>query len=236
MIASPAETTLAVVIWLFFLYDAVMLVYSNELLFVRSPAGWRAVRPKGLEVLGKTLYLPSPLMLWQPAIRLAWPLDEGNAAVIDYARQDRHARAMLALRLPVIVLAGLILVYLPLALVTVETGPLVWSGLAMAYLAVLTLLLMVYRLRRQIGLTAKGMLGLAIELLLCPPYAINVVRRLTLKWPAPFDALQFARWSGDDDSLRLLERCIAEHRLEMETLAGEGGTPPAAPAEEATHD
>jgi hypothetical protein len=66
-------------------------------------------------------------------------------------------------------------------------------ALALLYAAIAGALLWLAMNRRELGLSARRLGGLAFELLACPPFAVNVVRRVSVEMPLDADLLGAAR-------------------------------------------
>ena len=218
---------------LLYVYDCAVLLYANEGLLIgapalprRRPAGrahWRAVSPRGLLQLGgRFLYLQNPLMPQRPAFRLSWGFaaDTGPASH-DFSGGPSGLASLtglaesLAVLTPFVATAALALyVLLPLGLISpLGLGALV-PALVLLYGSIAAALRLLYLRRAALALTRGQCAVLAFECLACPPFVVNLVRRIAL---AKRCAVRFP-----DAAVRLLEppRWQALER-ELEAQLGE---------------
>jgi hypothetical protein len=186
---TPTELWLPLGAIAFHLYDATQGLWHNEVLFERAAKGWRIRADSPVRRWGRRLLLPNLFTPQRPLFRVAWSITDtrpaGNADL---------ALLFHALR-PVGVICQLLLLML-LAL-----WPLCWllgAGLtvlvlfAAYYLLVVAALVLVFRRRVALGLTTGACWALAFDVLACAPFAVNLVRRVSLHHGLAGDPLQFA--------------------------------------------
>jgi hypothetical protein len=179
-VSLDAEKLLVPVIAAFYLKDCLLLLRSDEAVLVRSGLGrWRA--GFGLpyyKLRGREPYLCNPLLPHEPVFRMRWamtPADSGsawNAAV---------PTALRALQPAVILMALLLLVGIPTALLGHLGKSVLVLLIGALYAVILISMAWVVRRRKELGLNSKACVVLASEVLLCPPYAVNLVRKLSLR-------------------------------------------------------
>ena len=168
-----------------YLYDSLLLLAGHEAVLVR---GWRGrwVARFGAnrwKLGGKEPCLPNPLTPHRPLFRLAWnfegELPQANAS----AMRLRVPREVDRLRPFVCVSLICLFVLLPIGLF-LPVGPAFTAGaVALLYLNNLVALGLVFRLHHQLHLSARQFGGLAFECLVCPPFSINLVRKLCARVP-----------------------------------------------------
>ena len=142
-----------------YLKDCLLLLARDEAVLVR---GWRGRWRAGFGLLdwrlrGREPWLCHPFKPWQPVLRLRW-----DAAAPAPAPSKAEPPA-----LPVAFFG-----HLGLRSVLLVIGEL--------YAFILFSLVLVWRRRAALGLSASQFGVLAFELLACAPYAANLVRRLSL--------------------------------------------------------
>lgn len=177
----------------FYLYDSMMLLRYDEVVFSESFGRWTSLCPNNnLRVRNKTLFLPNPLTPFKPTFRVAWspndpPLAEGST---------RELLKIVGLTRPlgfvVMVLLAEMLLVLPAVIFTRGTGLLFLGTLAVVYLTILLALGLVYASRAGLALSSKQFASLAFDSLACPPFAINLLRKITLTKAAGLNPVAYA--------------------------------------------
>lgn len=160
-----------------YVYDALILLASNEAVLVRQGRGWRAVFGSfRWRLAGKEPCAPGLLAPHRPIIRLAWQFAGQPAAVVPGQRVPLPVGlgglALCAW------LSGLTLfVLLPTSLF-LGLGSWVTLGvISLLYAVNLTALVLLYRIHRRLQVPAGKYWSVAFECLVCPPFCINLVRR-----------------------------------------------------------
>ncbi len=164
-----------------YLYDSSALLYVNEAILIRESgvrwtitSGWR-----GFVFAGRSLCTLNPLTPQWPAFRLGWnfhiPVPDG--ADRDWPQTERDLRPLV----PFTSVAGFALfVILPLGLFTPLSAYAVIPALVALYTSTGIAL---FRLWRSKILTIGGgnhFWAFAFECAACPPFAVNMVRRISL--------------------------------------------------------
>ena len=206
-----SELELFLLVVLFYLYDSSVLLYSNEAILTRESADrWSAsVGWTGFVVAGRVVCMLNPFTPHKPAFRLHWDF---NSLVGDTADQSwTGSAATLKGLTPFTLGAGVgLFILLPLGLFTPLSMYAAAAGMILFYLATACALYRVKRLGLFEAAGRKGFVGFAFECLACPPFGVNIVRRLSLTQrvlePLPLAGarlLDAASW----DHLR--SRCVA---------------------------
>lgn len=170
-----------------YLYECSILVYTNQAIVTRGRKGlWRISFGSDRWVYqGKELYFLNPLTPFRAAYLLSWNMDrptELTSAKITWADSSYTHYIMLI----AISGAGTFLVF-PYVLYFVPVDSNVIGALTTIYIPLIYISLAIYTERDSLNLTKKVALALIAEYLLCPPLAINVIRRISLKQPNKFD-------------------------------------------------
>jgi hypothetical protein len=223
------EAELLALAVIFYLYDSSVLLYSNETVFIcdgsqrwSATSGWI-----GFLVGGRSLCALNPFTPHRPSFRLSWDFDalpEGN----DLSWAERAQRNS-KLR-PWTLAAGVALyVLLPLGMFTSLGRYAVIPALFLLYGSTIVALIQLRRSESLLALSRKRFWGFAFECMACPPFAVNMVRRMTLaewiKEPVPLAAVRLLdaeRWnelrqqcmSRIDDAIQL----VAEDSPELKAL------------------
>lgn len=176
-----------------YLFDSAQLLYADEGVLAAAGRGrWRLGFGSAVLILGRGLYLPALLAPHRPTFRLRWgvPRREGASAPGDWTDR-RHLLAPLA---PLVWGAALgLFVLLPLGLYTRLGDAALIGALALTYASILAAIVWLVRARRRAGLAWLRVARLAFESLVCPPLAINLVRKLSAEPAAAEDLVCAAR-------------------------------------------
>lgn len=191
MLAPSAEQQLVLFTALLYMYDASLLLDANEGIATRRAGSWKVFSAaKGMLLRGRHLWVPQLLLPHQAIYRLSW----------DYAqwRSDKpcHAPPPLALHRGLATLCysmGILLFALLPALLWVYHSD---EALLACATAVYTVALvaggLVMLRRERWGLSAQRARSLALECIFCPPFTINLIRKISLEHPLPTNLVQFA--------------------------------------------
>ena len=208
---SSPEWLLVAGIVAFYLQDAAMLLHYDEFVVAATGRRWRA-GAGGTEWGGRFLWLPNPLAPHAALFRGAWPLPPAAGVTGRAARLDRYLAALAPFRAGTTCLAILLLAVVPFLLWR-HAHPLALLGtMAAVYGLAGALAALLWRRRRALGLGSRAAAWLAVECVACPPHAINLVRKLTLRHgPADAAALAAARLDGPgrDRLARVMSRRVA---------------------------
>jgi hypothetical protein len=219
-----AEVQLIAVIFLLYLYDCIVPVYRNEVVARRLPSGFGVTFPRNSATFGKRLLIRLPLAApFYPAYRLVWspypPEDvtppkawAETFRARDAALCSRLFPGTLFLMLSVLLLMPLGLYFLPILYV-----------LALLPFLYLFLFFQLYQLARfcaDYPLPREKFWLLAVESLLCPPCAINLVRKVSLQLPVAADLVVFAETLLPPEARQTVIRGVAD-RIEENLLFAE---------------
>jgi hypothetical protein len=175
-----------------YLYDSALLLYFDE--GILTPAGrgrWRVkFATDKLRLMGKGLFLPNPLALHRPLFRLSWRFPSPPSRVDAQWMARRSLFRPLAPAVWAMTLA--LFVLLPLGLFRLGHQALLLAGVLL-YASIAAALLWTGLHRARLGLSAGRFAALAFESLACPPFALNLVRRISSAMPIDEDLVRVAR-------------------------------------------
>jgi hypothetical protein len=191
-----AETLLMVLVLGLYLYDSALLLYSNEAILVLAGNNrWLAGFGSNRTTLGgREFYLPSPLLPTRQLLRLSWKVEgvpAGSASVAANFAANMPFSGPLA---PwVWSLAAALFIGLPLALYGgLGDWFIVWA-FGLVYVNVVSMVLCLWVYRQQFNLGGRAFALLAFDLVLCPPFALNIIRKLSLRVVVKEDFVTAAR-------------------------------------------
>lgn len=196
MIALPFEILLPVGALAFYLYDCLLPLYGNELLVVSDAGGWRVRHAGPWVVGGRRLLLLDPLQPQAPTFRIAF--DSASLLAPRGAAWDPKPliAALRVHRVLSLLLGATVVIALPGVSLALGAGFALLAVFALAYGFALVSGVLLVCWRARLGLSLRKALALAMDGLLCPPFGVNLVRKLTLQ-ASLGDAIQFMRQVPD---------------------------------------
>lgn len=161
-----------------FIYDASHLLGMNEAIVSPGKDGWQVSTGKNwLSIRGRNWVAPNLLLLHHPAYKLAW---DDEQVYIDQ-RPDLKARLPGQMWLALLAYVSWITTFiaLPLVLFFYRTDAAALSCAASIYLFAILAGVRIWMRRTSLGLTDSQAKKLAAELIFCPVFTANVVRRIS---------------------------------------------------------
>jgi hypothetical protein len=173
-----------------YVYDAVLLLYHNEVVFFEKRDGsWSFSAGSDFELAGRHVYIPSLLAPQRRMLRLRWS-SRASPVVDPSIRGLRPWSVGVSATSTSVFLVFLVFALLPVVLATDVLVLLAW--MIALYLSIAFALWRVWRLRKVTGLQGKELAGIASDALLCAPYALNLVRKQGLRVAGRFDVFSTA--------------------------------------------
>lgn len=211
MLVAPEVLLMTVAVGIY-LYDAVLLLYRNEAVLYPVRTGKYSVSfsPGWGQLLGKSVYLPNPLMPHKPLYRLSWqagPVSESLSTHQPVWEEISKSLATLAPYIWAMFIA--LFVLLPVGLFTRLGNAVLFAAVAMLYLNALMVLILLFMDRHQLGITGKRFAAIAFESLVCIPCALNLVRKISLAVPVQEDLLSAGKRLLSPDEYRLVVETVA---------------------------
>jgi hypothetical protein len=65
--------------------------------------------------------------------------------------------------------------------------------MVVVYLSAIFIVFFLWRFKKRLNLSDKDFFSIALDVLACPPFGINVVRKITLKQKLTFTPIEFAK-------------------------------------------
>lgn len=186
------EALLTLLLLALYLHDAITFTNADTAFLVkRVSAGWVARFPSARFTLGgRHVFVPPLLPPATPVFTLQWSPGVAPEAAWDAER----ACASLALVSMTSALSFLVvLVLTPVVLLTRQGSVVVLATIGLAYATVVAGVACLWVSRRSMGLTRGSCARLTAEMLLCPPVAANLSRRLSQAMPVRENFIAAAR-------------------------------------------
>lgn len=196
-----AEVWLAVGILGFYIFDCLRLTEPNSVYFTYAFSHWDYRMPSHTLRIGRrSLDLFNPVKPWQ----LQVPSSLMSKPCKAKQRIDKKFTMAVHGLVPLqIVLSLCLLIGLPAVLVLYGLGQIFLLLFAVVYACIGMSLFKVFRQRKALHLSVVQCVSLAVECLLCSPFAANLVRKIGLLQADAPDAAAFARMHFNSETLGL---------------------------------
>lgn len=192
--ARASHYTIWAVAFILYLSDAARLIRWRELLLVESGRG--QLRPSlsdnPFTIAGRVLAFP-PIALPHRGVFVAawggkWSADRDVTAALAAIAELRGSLTIVRIA----AVAGFALLFIvgPTLTFFGGPGPAVLLTAALLYPTILGTALVLWRKRRGLRLTTAQTLGLGLELLVCPAFLPNLVRKITTRHRVDADGAQ----------------------------------------------
>lgn len=171
-----------------YLFDSAQFLYTNEgLLSPSGKSGWTLVLgSENWRLAGKVLYLPNPLLMHRPLYKYSWSFENAQPDSSSIPPRTDFLPMMPMLWL----MAMALFVCLPLGFFTALGDRALMSGVVLFYSNALLAIFWLAANRRKFALSGKRLAALAFESLICPPFALNLVRHVSLAIPQHGDLVE----------------------------------------------
>ena len=178
MFVPSAEVMLMGAVVALYLFDSMVLLYCNEaVMYPVGQEGWKlSFGSRRFQWRGREVFLPNPLKPHRPLYRVVWSY---GAPSHEGASPHWH-RSYRGLGIAIWSMALSLGLLLPLGLFSRWGDVMIVAALIVFYGAALVALGMLWRRRKALRLGRNPFLRLAFECLTCPPFALNLIRHVSL--------------------------------------------------------
>ncbi|TCV84081.1 hypothetical protein [Sulfurirhabdus autotrophica] len=210
------ETWLVLGIIGFYLFDSAMLLFFNELVFIEKKGKWIFACPESRwQLMEKIPYLPNPLTPGNALFRLSWSLSKTDKQQESQEALQSFLNAFNPLRLMTSVLFTLLMIGIPVVLFIFGTGLGFLLLIGLIYFTIVIMLTLIYRQKETFGVSGNVIAKLAFDSLACPPFALNLIRKITLRYPFAGDPICFYRQVSDPNRFAQLIHSLCQRIDEM---------------------
>ena len=197
------ETLLVLGVLLFYLYDSLMLLNINELIIQKSFKKWSYRFPVfGLQILRKFPLVNNLLMPNFLIFNLSWP---SHKEEIDSDKLETLIQSMLPLQIIASLLLLLIIFVLPVVAFLFDSGPELLTLFIFIYLLIIFSVCYLFICRDSLGLSGLKISSIAFESILCPPFAINIARKVSLNYEIGSDPIDCSKMLFDKQTFELFK-------------------------------
>lgn len=200
----------------FYLYDCLLPLYGNELLLTCRGKAWIVRRPSHFVLFGRKIAVLPLLLPNEPAFQAAVSPQQIVSASETGGTDDvaQFLAATRGLGAIALILMALLLFALPVASIALGAGIIVLGIFVAYYLTLLAGLALVFRRRQALGVAGRGFAALAFDVLLCPPFGVNILRKVTLRGGLRGNPVAFARRQFGPDALEDLRAALLDWEIE----------------------
>ncbi|MDM0109892.1 hypothetical protein QTH97_33620 [Variovorax sp. J22R24] len=176
------EAALMLVISALYLYDSMLLLATNEAVLVRvgggrwfAAFGWATYR-----LARKEPYFPNPLTPFRRQYVLSWSFESTPPPGVNpaIAQLDENSCLDTIGHYFVIPMGIALFVFLPLGLFTRLGTPAVLAAVVVFYASAIAAMVRLHLGRRHLVVAGNWFIPLAFQCFVCPPFALNLVRKL----------------------------------------------------------
>lgn len=146
-----------------------------------------------MQLFGRHVALPALLAPHALVFKVRWSENDPRPPVEQPTELDTFEHGLYGLKSLVWVLLALLIVALPVASIGFGAGVALLAVFAAYYLLVVVALLLVYRRRVALRLSGRSFASLAVDVLACAPFAVNLINKLSLQRGIAGNPLAFAR-------------------------------------------
>lgn len=181
-----------VVVICLYLYDSAQLLYCNEAVLIPTgKSDWIVgFGSENLSVIGKELYIPNPFQIHRPLFRLSWKFESSDEVFEPW----EPPRGIFFPLVPLVWnMAIALFIFFPLGFFTRLGDLILLPALVLLFSSILVALTWIWFHRTDFHLSEKRFAGLAFESLICPPFALNLLRHVAMTMPVREDLVSAAR-------------------------------------------
>lgn len=175
----------------FYLFDSLLLLHSNEILFLKHKNRWEIIYPKDhFLLLGKSLYIPNPLTPNKLLFRMCWSEPHNNKN-LDFL--NRLEIISIEIRWFILALLVVFFVWLPFELFFSNYRSHLLMVIAIIYLLMGFVFILTYKKRNSLRISRKDIAYLLIESFFCSPLSLNLFRKICAYQCTSMNPLAFAK-------------------------------------------
>lgn len=205
------EVLLVLGIYGFYIYDSIFLVYSNQIVFTESLGKWKFSFPSyRYRLRNKFLFLPNIFTPYKAIFLQTWPSQEKQFSLSSNNKQKIFLKALLPFRVFSVSIAVLVLLALPFGIFFLAGTNQLLVILLSIYFLNLTLVTNLWLDRKNLNLTNKEIISIAIDVIACPPFAVNIVKKISLKMRPENSPINFANKHLSKKDIAVFNRLLLE--------------------------
>ena len=219
-----SETWLILCIYILYLSDSTRLVVHNQLILTKYSGRWRVICPDSRWIILKKIPYFMPIFFPGALVFCStWSVTDRISNTYESNTLDGFINAISPLNYCAVLLFILMCICMPVSIFIYGTGLAFLSIVFAIYTTILVMLGLLYRKRYQLEISNKAYISLMFDCIACPPFAINLVRKITWQYPIKFNPVDFALKNlSVEDFRNLIDSLIS--RLDLQLLSLEDNT------------
>jgi hypothetical protein len=192
------EALLVLGVFGLYCYDSFMLLNFNELIFIRFKKKWSYKFPiLSLQLLRKFPFLPNLLTPNVPLFQVFWPSrDQG----LNTKELDTFIKSALPIQIISVLLLLLMFIGLPIIAFTYGSSVKLLIIFSTIYSLIVCILIYIFNQKHNLKISNTKFLSIAFESIVCPPFSLNMVRKISLNFPMNVDPYIFSKKMFEEET------------------------------------
>ena len=200
------EVLLVLGVFGLYCYDSLMLLNFNELIFIRFKKKWSYKFPiLSFQLLRKFPFLPNLLTPNIALFQVFWPSSDQD---VNFKEFDIFIKSLIPVQVISVMLLVLMFVCLPIVAFRYGSGINLLIVFFAIYILIISILIYLFSKKNDLKLSNTKLVSVTFESIVCPPFALNIVRKISLNYPINVDPYIFSKKMFDEPTKRSFK-----HRL-----------------------
>ena len=202
------EALLVLGVFGLYCFDSLMLLNFNELIFIRFKKKWSYKFPiLSLQFLRKFPFLPNLLTPNVPLFKVFWPTSDQD---VNFKEFDIFIKSLIPVQVISLMLLVLMFICLPIVAFRYGSGINLLIVFFAIYILIISILIYLFAQKNDLKLSNTKFVSVTFESIVCPPFALNMVRKISLNYPINVDPYIFSKKMFDEKTKKSFKKnlCI----------------------------
>ena len=202
------EVLLVLGVFGLYCYDSLMLLNFNELIFIKSKLNWSYRFPiLSFQLLRKFPFLPNLLTPNVLLFQVFWPSSDQG---LNIKELNTFIKSVLPIQIMSVLLLLLMFICLPIIAFTYGSSVKLLIIFSAIYCLIVCILIYIFNQKYKLKISNTKFLSIAFESIVCPPFALNLVRKISLNFPINVDPYIFSKKMFDEETKKSFKKnfCI----------------------------
>jgi hypothetical protein len=202
------EVLLVLGVFGLYCYDSLMLLNFNELIFIRFKKKWSYKFPiLSFQLLRKFPFLPNLLTPNIALFQVFWPTCDQD---VNFKEFDIFIKSLIPVQVISVILLVLMFVCLPIVAFKYGSGTNLLIVFFVIYILIISILIYLFTQKNNLKLSNTKLVSVTFESIVCPPFALNIVRKISLNYPMNVDPYIFTKEMFDEETKKSFKKnlCI----------------------------
>ena len=203
------EVWLVIGIYGFYLFDSIRLLQNNQLIIYKGCRGWKIICPdSNWQIFRKIPYISNPLLPNIPIFIDTWSMAKGANNTDATPIINKFIDSIYPITYFVSILWVLMCICMPLALFFYGAGLVLLIITISTYAIIFTMLAILYTKKSELGLSFRNYVSVVFDCIACPPFAINLVRKVAWQYKINVNPFEFAIMKLSKSDLSKLAKAL----------------------------